>query len=265
MDALDYLAAFTYFCDMKKFILTLAALVLGVASLPAQTNTTRLETFEEFNDIDLSREGSRIESKLSVAFPMYFGTSVLTNLDYKGAWADDERILPDFLDMQTAQNFVYGLEIAAVHIKSGTVDLSMGARWTFMDFTFTNPGITMRPELGGPYRPALISHERQDYDFTKSKIHANYFGIPLRVSYEFGKAAIFFGGSAEILVGGYTKYKEPKNRVKAQNIFNNFRATVEGGFSWGSFGLFVMYGLTPLFPDSLSDARTLSFGLIFGL
>ena len=74
----------------------------------------------------------------------------------------------------------------------------------------------------------------------------------------------FVGASAEYRVGGYTKYKNPKHRAPHSGIFSPFRATVEAGVSYKTLGLFVSYGLTPLFPEELSDARTLSFGIIFG-
>ena len=81
----------------------------------------------------------------------------------------------------------------------------------------------------------------------------------------FGKATVYAGASAELLTSGYTKYKRPKRRTMAKDIFSPFRATVEGGFCWGPLGVFAMYGLTPLFPSDLSDARTLTRGLILGM
>jgi hypothetical protein len=50
-----------------------------------------------------------------------------------------------------------------------------------------------------------------------------------------------------------------------KELFNPIRASIEGGFSYGNLGVFVQYGLTPLFPANLSDARTLTFGLLLGL
>ena len=47
-------------------------------------------------------------------------------------------------------------------------------------------------------------------------------------------------------------------------MFNRFRATVEAGVQYGILGFYANYGLTTLFPDSLSDARTLTFGIVLG-
>ena len=144
------------------------------------------------------------------------------------------------------------------------LSLSLGLRWTFMDFTFADSRFTLRP-VGSSYIPVPIQEINPGYDLNKSKIHASYFGIPLRVGVEVGKATIYAGGSAELLTGGYAKYKRPKERQQIKEVFNPFRATVEAGFSYGNLGVFCMYGLTPLFQDSLSDARTITFGLLLGL
>ena len=87
-----------------------------------------------------------------------------------------------------------------------------------------------------------------------------------RIGLKFGKAMVYAGASAEFLTEGYTKYKHPKYRQHIKSAFNPFRATVEGGFSYGNLGVFVMYGLTPLFSEAMyAQANTLTFGLIMGL
>ncbi len=244
---------------MKKLIVvitTLAALAAG-----AYAQDVDLESLEDLNKIEISKEGAPVSTELRLAFPMYFGASVLTQVDYRGEWA---AFAPTkFLDMQTAKNFVYGLQLADLHIQHNLLDVSFGLRWTFMDFTFTHPELTLRGSK--VMVPSLIVNERADYDGKKSKIHASYFGVPVRVGLDFGRAEVYVGASAEFLTGGYTKYKHPKYRQKVEGVFNPFRATVEGGFSYGNLGVFVMYGLTPLFREELSSARTFTFGLLLGL
>jgi len=247
---------------MKKLFLTFAVLAMGTSAVSAQDREIDLESLNDFNKIELSHEGARVETDLKIAFPMYFGTSVLSNVSYKGDWALADQT--NFLNTRTAKNFVYGLELASMHVHYGALDMSLGLRWTFMDFTFSDPKVSMK-RVGNSYVPYLISLENPGYDFNKSKIHASYFGIPLRVGFNIGRATVYAGASAELLTNGYTKYKRPKTRTQAKDLFNPFRATVEGGFSWGNLGVFVMYGLTPLFPDSLSDARTVTFGLTLGI
>lgn len=258
------------FVTMKKLVLILAAVLSVAATGLAQDREIDL------NSIELSKKGSRVETKLHVAFPMYFGWSVLTNVTYKGAWENSlsygDIQLPthlNFLDMKTGQNFMYSLEAAAVHFSKpgGLLDVSIGMRFTFMDFSLQNTQYTFRNNMlggGGIYYPYPIKNEALNYDGRKSKIHANYLGVPVRLTFNFGKAKLYAGVSAEVLIGGYTKYKFPKYRQDATPMFNRFRATVEGGLQYGILGFFVCYGLTPLFPDSLSDARALTFGIVLG-
>lgn len=247
---------------MKKMILTLAVLASAVTAVSAQDREIDLEQLDNLNKIEITGADARVEANLGLVFPMYFGTSILSGIDYKGDWASYGAM--DFLQMRSAKNFVYGLQIASLNISYEALDVSLGLRWTFMDFAFKDPRFTLRP-VNKVYLPTAIEQENPAYDFNKSKIHASYFGIPLRVGVNFGKAKVYVGGSVELLTNGYTKYKRPKNRQQAKGIFNPFRATVEGGFAWGGLGIFVMYGLTPLFPDTLSDTRTVTLGVTLGI
>ena len=256
---------------MKKLILAIAALTLSCAAF-AQDREIDLEEWDNFNKIELSKGRTRVESNLTFAFPMYFGWTTLTNINYKGDWSTGS--MSNFLNFDTGKNFVYGLELLGMDIRYGALGVNFGIRWTFMDFTFKNSDISMgqmtatNPADGTQYSyytPYVISKYIPNYDFKKSKIHASYFGIPVRLSLNFGKATVYAGGSVEFLTNGYAKFRSPKSKTQMKDLFHQFRATVEGGFSYGNLGMFVQYGLTPLFPASLSDARTLTFGILLGL
>ena len=240
----------------------IAALAIGAFAASAQDREIDLEQLEDLNSIELSKTGARVETELELFSPMYFGVSVLTNVqDFTTNIAGSKG-----LELQTPKNFVYGLELADMHLRYDLLDVSLGLRWTFMDFTFANSALTIRSAGNNYYIPSLIEIETPKYDGKKSKFHASYFGFPLRVGLNFGKAKVYAGASAEFLTEGYTKYKRPKDRQQIKGAFNSFRATVEGGFSYGNLGVFVMYGLTPLFSDAMyAQANTLTFGLIMGL
>ena len=244
---------------MKKLILAIAALTLSCAAF-AQDREIDLEDWENFNKIELSKNNPHVETDLSFVFPMHFGWTTLTNINYKGAWIDTD--IASFLNFDTGKNFVYELQLLGMDIRYGALGVNLGLRWSFMDFTFKYACTTM-VQPGNTCMPARIT--TMDYNARKSKIHATYFGIPARVSLNFGKATIYAGASAELLVNGFAKYTQPKRKTQMKDLFNQFRATVEGGFSYGNFGAFVQYGLTPLFPADLSDAKTLTFGIILGL
>ena len=96
-------------------------------------------------------------------------------------------------------------------------------------------------------------------------IYANGIHLTIGHNITLSNSTIYAGGSVEILVNGYAKFRSPKSKTQMKDLFHQFRATVEGGFSYGNLGMFVQYGLTPIFPADLSDARTLTFGILLGL
>ena len=252
---------------MKKILLTLAALALSAAAFAQDID---FEDLGDLNTIEISKAGSRVETELNLAFPMYFGWTALTNVSYSAfpETVNYSSFTPSssWLDLQLSKNFVYGLQLADLRIRYNMLDVSLGLRWTFMDFTFSNSDITLAP-VNKMYGPSSIKdYKASDYDGKKSKFHASYFGIPLRVGLDLGKVMLYAGGSIELRTNGYTKFKRPKHREGANDLFNPIRATVEGGFTYGGLGVFVMYGLTPLFSDTVyAQANTLTFGLTLGM
>lgn len=252
---------------MNKLSLTLVGLALAAFSASAQDAGSVLDysAWDDFNKVEFFQNDHHVETSLSFALPMQFGTSILTDVNYQGEWRAAEVTCPDFLQLETPRNFVYSLEMVSMRMRSGIAELSLGLRWTYMNFTFSDQTFTLRQELGRTYVPFPIALENPTYNYSKSKLFASYLGIPVRFSLHSGKAKFYAGASAELLMDGYTKYKHPKVRQPAPGLFNKFRATVEAGVSLYGVGLFVNYGFTPLFPERLSDARTLTFGLTLGL
>lgn len=246
---------------MKKIILTFAALAISCAAF-AQDREIDLESWDDFNKIELSKGKTRVDTDLSFVFPMYFSWNTLTNINYKGAWAGGDYV--GFLNFDTRRNFTYELQMIDMNIHYGALYLSAGLRWTFMDFTFKDNKTSIK-RVSNSFVPYAIDLEDLNYDYRKSKLHATYIGLPVRLGVSFGKATIYAGGSIEYLVNGFAKYKRPKHKTQMKELFNPIRATVEGGFSYGNLGLFVQYGLTPFFAQDLSDAKTLTFGIILGL
>lgn len=263
---------------MNKLALTIAGLALAALPVSAQLDRDEIDfgSWDDFNKVEITGNDRHIETSVSFAFPMYFGTTVLTDLTYNNWWGTYEALYPDFMDLDTRKNFVYALDLVSMHARAGVVDLSLGLRWSFMNFTFRDPALTMRPASeasalisavvpGRTCVPSRINAEIDGYNYAKSKLFASYLGIPFRVSLNYGKATVYAGASAELLMDSYTKYKHPKVRQPIHGLFSDFRASVEAGFSVYNIGLFVNYGLTPVFRSEYSDARTLTVGLTLGI
>ena len=171
--------------------------------------------------------GSKVESKLRIVFPMHFGFSTLVNPTYNGSWAGTS--YGNFQETQFFRNFNYGIEPIGIRFYSKS----------------------------SPFEFA--------YDGTKSKVHASYVGVPLRVFFKAGKAKLYAGVSGEYMFHGYTKYRAPKSTVTINEMFNRIRGSVEVGATYGIIGLFASYTFTPVFKTTMSDATAVSFGLTLGM
>ena len=233
---------------MKKLFITLAVSVFAIGSAAAQNYDT--------NGFELASTSKGVESHLRVAFPMFFGFATPLGADAS-----------TFPKTKFVQNFYYGLEPVSIRFSSDTSPFmfSLGLRCSFVDFSLEDTQYTYREGLDKKYHPSIILLENTKYDGTKSKIHASYLGVPARFYFTAGKAKVFAGASAEYMIHGWTKYKFPKYREDANNLFNRFRATTEVGFGYGAFGLFANYTFTPILADNLSQAGTLTFGITFGM
>ena len=237
---------------MKKIIATIAAIAAFVAA--------SAQNFDYNNGIEL-KEGSRVKTSLKVLFPMQFGMTTLLNTTYNSTamkLLESEEILKTSLP----KSFFYSLELLGVNFSSenGPFEVNIGVRMSFLDLAFAKPDYTFT-ELGGTVIPSYIKLMSPEYDSNKSKVHGTYIGIPVRFIYNIDKVQLHLGASAEYLIKGYTKYKNPPTRNDLPNLFNSFRATVEGGITYGIIGLYANYGLTPVFNTELSNANTLTIGL----
>ena len=195
--------------------------------------------------------GNRVESNLRVLFPMYFGLSTMFNNQSNS------------LESILGKNFYYSFELANLRFYSrrNHIETSLGLRFTFMDYALNDTAITFRKDSDGVYQPFPILNESTKYNGKKSKIHASYIGVPVKVAYRAGRGKVYLGASADYLLNGYTKYKRPAYRESTVDLFNRFRASAEAGFAYGILGVFANYGVTTLFPSNWDKAHSFTFGL----
>ena len=133
-------------------------------------------------------------------------------------------------DYRLMKNFHYGIEPVSLRFysKASHMETSLGLRWDFMNI--------YPSEYGG-------------------KMRATYFGVPIRLAYKAGRGKVYCGAAGQYLVS-------TKN---ATDPFRSLRASVEGGFAYGLLGVYVNYGVTPLFMAGAGNARSVSFGLTLGI
>lgn len=251
---------------MNKLTALVVGLALTVLPVAAQSHVAiDFDSWDDFNRIEISNNDRHVETSLNFALPMYFGWSTLTETspDLGGPWALMNGIYPGNEFDRVGLNFVYEIEMVNLHVRYKRLNLSAGLRWTFMDFAFGDATRTFSTKSDGVYWPVPISDPA--YDFKKSKLHASYLGVPVRLGVNFGLATLYAGASIEMRTEGYAKYRNPRTRTSMKDAFNPVRATVEAGFSYANFGVFVQYGLTPFFAPEYSPAKTLTFGLTLGI
>ena len=147
---------------MKKYILlTIAALALSATAF-AQDREIDLQDWDDFNKIELSKNNTHVETDLSFAFPMHFGWTTLTNINYKGAWAGGD--IASFLNFDTGKNFVYELQLLGMDIRYGAV-------YSPHVTVFRKGGRSGFALMDEPYETAFISCAALDFNEKHGKNH----------------------------------------------------------------------------------------------
>ena len=240
-------------------MLTLAVLALAISAADAQRpgpRSPRHDRNYDENGFQIA-EKDNVSARLRVAFPMCFGTLVPLGGDVES-----------FPKTSFKQNFYYSLDIASIYLSSESSPwaASIGVRMTFMDFYMQNPDQSYRYDSASKKWEAYsISSVESKYDRKMSKIQSDYVGVPVRLYYNVGHAKFFAGAGADYMFSASTKYKSPKVKSEANDLFNRFKANAEVGFAYGGIGVFASYSFTPVLSRTVSDAGVLSFGLALGL
>jgi len=187
--------------------------------------------------------------------PFYHGWSLLTGSQYYGDWADQG----DFL--APSHLFSFGMSFCKFSVSlnpENSLILSLGARWTFTRYTLKQP-VVFIDDMYGHTQPVFAD------SFDKGYIYQSYMGAPLGLSYKYGKFMVTANVSAEGLLSSYSKLKQ--DNVKYEfSALSRFKSNLDLILSYGFFGAYASYGLTPMFTKgSGNDCHMLTFGFIFGM
>lgn len=256
---------------MKKFpVILFVLLSVQVAAAQNRIVPSDLEDFSEFNEFG-RRQYNRVSTSFDLAFPMHFAWSTLLDRTYNGAWSAMKTVEGDFLGLDMGQSFLYSLDMCSYNFHfgvAGDFTLSLSLRWTLADFSLANTSYALMPAGGSDLlTPVSAAVRTPRYNGKKSKVHADYFGVPLVLKWKIDRIRVYAGATAEVLVRARGRYREPsvKYEIPGGNGFNRFRSTLECGISYGGLGVFASYGLTPVFDPALSDAKSFTFGIVLGL
>lgn len=225
---------------MKRIFFTAALLLAGLAA-GAQSFSERYEDFNEKYNNEVVH-GSNVD--LSLFEHLGFGWSMFNPGE-------------NVLDLKMNKSFSFAMDMVNLDVRlSDAFHLRGALRWTFENYVpesaivYTNTGnaISVAPAL----------------DLKKSKMRADYLGIPVGFAVKNGHYTFYANAIGEILTKSITKWKTGKGQGKEViKGYEPLRAAVEAGVEYRKLGIFVRYTLTPSFSSSslLGDDRLLTVGI----
>lgn len=171
----------------------------------------------------------------------------------------------DDLEMRLGKSFAFSMDMVSLKVKLDKNDrfsLLSGLRWTFENY---------RPKEAIYYADVdsdIFPFPTANAD--KTKMRADYLGIPVGFAFETGEFRIYADVIGEVLTNSISKVKyEDKTKDKEKlSGFEDLRAGVEGGVSYGPIGAFVRYTLTPSFKHYKAiktDDNVITVGLTLSL
>lgn len=183
------------------------------------------------------------------------GFNFLTGADYAGYPAE----AGDFLDIKGGNSFHFGITPVGLSValdRKRRFEFSTGLRYTVDNYRLSDNSITLGRE-GGMIVPLPLD-EKAD----KSKLRITSLGIPLQFSFDpVRHLRVAVVGYCDFTLGSNAIYKKPKEKSSLSGV-NPFRFGFGGSVSYRGFGLYVRYGVTPLFKSGAGPAcHPVSFGV----
>lgn len=183
------------------------------------------------------------------------GFNFLTGLDYADYPAGTE----DFLDVRPGNSFHFGVTPVGLSVgidRKRKFEFTTGLRYTVDNYRLSDNSITLGRE-NGTIVPLPLD-EKAD----KSKLRVSSLGIPIQFSYEpVRHLRIAVVGYCDFTLGAKTIYKRPKVKEALSGV-NPFQFGIGGSVSYRGFGVYVRYGVTPLFKSSAGPTcHPVSFGV----
>ena len=201
--------------------------------------------------------GKKIRPRMSALLcnGLELGFNALTGLDYSDYPAASE----GFLDTRIGNSFHFSLTTIGLAVEMGrkrNFEFSTGLRYTVDNYRLTDASITLARHEGMIVPVAL--DERAD----KSKLRITSLGFPLQFTVEpVRRLRIALIGYCDFTLGSNAIYKRPKVREALSGV-NVFRFGLGASVAYHRVGLYIRYGVTPLFKSGEGPVcRPLSFGV----
>ena len=259
---------------MKRIITLLAVLAASITVAHAQADTVMTVDVKgeglnvNIAGLSVTLQGDKNANKeksnqrrrspyRSNVFGLRCGVTRLADTEYSGNWVNQG----DFLCLSGKSNTM-GIEPLSWDIsldRRGITWVNFGTDCTWEKYHFFNP-ITLMNDENGKLMPQKI-----DGEIAKNKMNLFYFGTSLGFSVEVKRVKLGVKASPEILCFAQAKYKNPEKHTAELQGLNPVRLKLGMTMMMDVFGVYVDYGLTPMFkPDVGSEAKMFSMGLKFG-
>ena len=227
-----------------------AALMLASTAAFAQRHPEKVYfSYQNPMSKDLGRKGNDVHAELLGQY--WFGFTTPT--PSSGSLG---------LDVDTWRSFSFGMSLASVSARvQGNVYFNAAVRWSFENYV--NAKNYEYYDLDGHIcADPLVGAG----NVRKSKMRADYLGIPVGFSVKADDLMVYANISAEVLTAARSKVKADNNVLKDDiGGLSMFRSCVEAGISYGCLGVFARYTLTSMYTDiSGVQYRPVTFGLTLG-
>lgn len=233
---------------MNKAVKFLLGAMLGICIPASVCSAFAVEDNRGRGDVSFSLIGQ-----------LRLGMNVLTDCNYYSYPSSVDGFM-DISPARSASVAVEFLEISAYLDRSRDVALSAGLQAVCNNYVFAD-----RISLYMTGDRKVMPYFLGGY-VSKSKLVTSYLGIPVSLTFRLDrKVRLEVGGYVNYLLEAYTKYKRPVS-INPLGGLNHVQAGVGANLTYEDFGVYIEYGLTPLFDlRNGPEAHTMTIGVLLNL
>lgn len=187
------------------------------------------------------------------------GFNIPTGTDYGGYPAGEA----GFFDLRGGKSFHFSTTLVGLNCEIGRqrkFSITTGLSYAVDNYRLSDNSITLA------YSDGKVIPQRLDGKADKSKLRTTSLGIPLHLTYHpVRHLTVSLSGYFDFTMGANSIYKSPKKKSSLSGV-NDFRFGVGASVSYYTVGIYLRYGVTPLFKSSVGPkVYPLSIGLCIGL
>ncbi|MBR2064558.1 MAG: hypothetical protein IJ971_07685 [Bacteroidales bacterium] len=253
---------------MKRIITLLAILAISAAA-HAQTDSLMTVNNEGLNlnvagfSVTLGGKAEPVKAKKRYrpygtnVFGIKWGVTRMTDSPYYGRWDG----MGDFLNLSGKSNSL-SIEPISWNValdRKRITWIQVGANLTWDNYHFFNPKTLLNNQEG------YLMPYHLEGKVKKTTMNTFYLGASFGLGFRIGNIKLGANATPEVLCYAESRYRNPKKSSTEIQGLNPIRLKAGVTMMVDVFGLYVDYGLTPVFKDGTgNDAHMASIGLKLG-